>query len=399
MRLPALLLAGAMVLAGAPPAAAAPASPEERAAAIARPAVVFVEVDWHGWVRDPRTGEVLGGTEGFAATTSCSGVVVRHDGYVVTAGHCVDPGPLGGGGVLIDLAVAELTRHGRVGDPVRAAAQLAEHAVVEGAKPDSELVRDVRVTRVVGTADTPDRDVAPATVVDLLAPDAGDVAVLKIPRDRLPALALADDDQRPAGTPVLAVGFPATVDRATDPSTEPTNKNGQISSRRAVGGSPYYEISAAASEGMSGGPLIDMDGRVLGLVTAAPVGETQSFNLASASTSVLKLLRGKGVTAGPSATDRNFTTGLEHYFAGDFAEAVEFFDAVLAAAPDHRQAWEYRALAADRDSGGLDLMVLLIIGCGVVAVLSAAAGVVLLARRRNVLRDLPTPPFGIPVQS
>lgn len=398
MRRAALLLSGVVTLVSATPAAAAPASPEERAAAITRPAVVFVEVDWHGWVRDPRTGEVFGGAEGYRATTSCSGVVVRQDGYVATAGHCVDPGPLGGGGVLIDLAVAELTELGRVRDPVKAAAQLAEHAVVEGAKPDSDLVRDVRVSRVVGTSDTPDRDIAPATVVDLLPPDAGDVAVLKMPRAGLPALVLAAEDDRPAGTPILAVGFPAAVDRATDPSTEPTNKNGQISSRRSIGGSPYYEISAAASEGMSGGPLIDMEGRVLGLVTAAPAGETQSFNLASASTSVLELLRGKGIEPKPSVTDRNFTAGLAHYFDGDYAEAVEFFDAVLAASPDHRQAWEYRELAADQGGGGLDLLVLLIIGCGAVAVLSAAAGTVLLVRRGRVFRDLPTPPFGIPVQ-
>lgn len=396
----AALLAGAMLLASAAPAAAAaPASPEERAAALARPAVVFVEVDWHGWVRDPRTGEVFGGTAGYQATTSCSGVVVHEDGYVATAGHCVDPGALGGAGVLIDLAVAELAELGRVGDRAAAAAQLAEHAIVEGAEPDSRLVRDVRVTRVVGTSDIPRRDVAPATVVDLFTPDTGDVALLKVPRDRLPVLRLADDDARPSGTPILAVGFPAAVDRATDPSTEPTNKNGQISARRGIGGNPYYEISAAASAGMSGGPLVDMDGRVLGLVTAAPEGETQSFNLATASTSVLKLLRRNEIEAAPSATDRNFTAGLEHYFAGDYAEAVEFFDAVLAAVPDHRQAWEYRGLAAERETGGVNLLVLLAIVCGAVALLSAAAGVALLARRQRAVRDLPTPPFGIPVQA
>lgn len=396
MRRAALLCAG-LLLAGATPAAAAPASPEERAAAIARPAVVFVEVGWHGWVRDPRTGEVFGGTEGYQATTSCSGVVVHESGKVLTAAHCVDPGPVGGGGALIDLAVAELAELGRVRDPAAAKAQLAEHAVVEGATPDSDPVRDVRVTRVVDTGDAPGTDVAPATVTGLLAPDDGDVALLTVPRTGLAAIALAEENDRPAGTPVLAIGFPASVGRATDSATEPTNKNGQISARRTLDGKPYYEISAAASQGMSGGPLVDMDGRVLGLVTAAPEGETQSFNLATASTSALELLRVKGVTAGQSATDRNFDAGLARYFDGDYAEAVEFFDAVLTAAPDHRQAREYRALAAEHGSGGPDLLVILIVVCGAIAVLSAAAAVILLGRQRRAARDLPTPPMGIPL--
>jgi hypothetical protein len=400
MRPFALLLCGGLVLFGATPAAAAPSSPEERAAAIARPAVVFVEVDWQGWVRDPRTGEVFGGAEGYRTTTSCSGVVVHEDGRVLTAGHCVDPGPFGGGGALIDLAIAELTELGRVRDPEKAAAQLAEHAVVEGEKTGSGPLRDIRVTRVVGdgdSSDNPGTDVAPATVTELMEPEAGDVALLKVPRTGLPALTLADEDDRPAGTPILAIGFPASVGRATDPSTEPTNKNGQISARRSLDGKPYYEISAAASQGMSGGPLVDMDGRVLGLVTAAPAGETQSFNLATASTSALELLRGNGITPGPGAIDRNFNAGLTHYFDGDYAEAVEFFDAVLAATPDHRQAQEYRARAEEHGSGGPGLLVILIVVCGGIAVLSGAAATILLARRRRADRDLPTPPMGIPM--
>ncbi len=395
-RPPTVLVCAGLLLCGAAPAAAAPASPEERAAAIARPAVVFVEVGWHGWVRDPRTGEVFGGTEGYRATTSCSGVVVREDGQVLTAGHCVDPGPLGGAGALIDAAVAELAELGRVRDPGAAARELAEHAIVEGVRPDSDPVRDVRVIRGVGTSDTPDTDVAPATVVDLVAPDEGDVALLEVPRDGLPALALADEDDRPAGTPILAIGFPASVGRATDTSTEPASKNGQISARRTLDGKPYYEISAAASQGMSGGPLVDMDGRVLGLVTAAPEGETQSFNLVTASTSALELLRANGITPGTSANDRNFNAGLARYFDGDHAEALEYFDAVLATTPDHRQAWEYRTRAEEHDGGGPDVLVVLIVACGGIAVLSAAAAVILLARGRRADRDLPTPPMGIP---
>ncbi|MPZ80928.1 MAG: hypothetical protein GEV28_11225 [Actinophytocola sp.] len=378
----ALGLAAAAVLASASPAAAEPTSPEERAAAIARPAVVLVEVNWHGWIRDPRTGEVFGGPAGYKATTSCSGAVVHEDGYVVTAGACLDPAP------IVALAVAELTKLGRVEDPATAATQLADNAVLEGATEGSSPVRDVRVERVVGGSATPERDIAPATVVDVRGP--GDVGVLKVPRGRMSAVALADVGDLPAGTPVLAIGYPEAED-----ATEPVNESGQITTRRAIADKPYYEVSAPARTSMTGGPVVDMDGRVIGLTTSA---DEDGNTLVTASTSVADLLRREGVEATPSANDRNYTAGLEHYFDGEYAKAVEFFDAVLAATPDHQQAGEYRRLAAGREDTGRPLLVWLIAACGAVAVLAAAAGAILLVmRRRHAGADLPTPPFGFPM--
>lgn len=104
------------------------------------------------------------------------------------------------------------------------------------------------------------------------------------------------------------------------------------------------------------------------------------------------MLRGEDVAAAPSANDRNFVAGLDHYYDGDYPAAVEFFDAVLAATPEHRQAAEYRRLAAGHGSGGTDVLLLLIIGCAAVAVGTAAAGMVLLRAGRRT----PTPPFGFP---
>ena len=153
-------------------------------------------------------------------------------------------------------------------------------------------------------------------------------------------------------------------------------KNGQISARRTLDGKPYYEISAAASQGMSGGPLVDVDGRVLGLVTAAPDGETQSFNLATASTSALALLRDTG-----SPRAERERPELHRGPHGLLRRRLRRGGGVL-----RRGA-----------RGGPGLLVILIAVCGGIAVLSAAAATILLARRRRADRDLPTPPMGIPM--
>jgi serine protease Do len=375
-----LLLALALCL----PAAPAAVSPEEQAAAIARPAIVYIRTSWHGWVRDVRTGEVFGGAGGYRLTTACSGAVISRDGYVATASHCVADGE----GFLLDMAVAELAGLGRVRDPALARQQLAEHAVAEGAEPGSPIGRDIQVEW--------DSDVAPATVVDLVAPTEGDIAVLDVPRSNLPAVELATGDV-PVGTPVLAIGYPASTDEATDPTLEPSSKNGQVSNHRGQDGHPFLEISAAVTHGMSGGPVVDMRGRVVGVISQLSPGETQSFNLAASAETLAELSRGKDAL-GP--TDRNYRTGLEAYFAGDHDTAVEYLDAVLAAVPGHPQATRYRDLAAERGgvpSSGDSTFVVLISVCAGVAVLTGAAGVTLVARRRRLLMNAPTPPYGFPI--
>lgn len=367
-----LLLAGA-ALAGA--VHTQPASLEEQAAAIARPAVVFVKTFWQGWVRDKRTGEVFGGAEGYRFTISCSGAVINGDGYVATAGHCVDLGVDGGGGGLADLAVADLAAAGRVRDKALAREQLAEHAVFEGAEKGSEITRRIQVQLAIG----PDKqDIAPATVVDLVVPTKGDVAVLKVPRSGLPAIEVSTDDV-PVGAPILAIGYPASTDEATDPTLEPSSKNGQVSNHRTQDGHPFLEVSAAVTNGMSGGPVVDGRGRLVGVISQRSPGESQSFNLAAGAATLMNVLRDKDVedTLGPG--DRNYRDGLAAYFDGDYDAAVEYLDAVPGG---HPQARRYRDLAEERGGEVSDdtTLLMLITIFGGIAVLAGVGGIALRPR-------------------
>ncbi len=373
------------------PAAAQPSSPEELAAAVARPGVVHISVTWHGWVRDKRTGEVFGGTAGYEVKTSCSGVVVSPDGYVATASHCVHTGPLGGGGALFEAAIADLGKTGRVRDAAKARKDFAEHGLAEGQNPDSPVDRLIQVERTEAGDTEPARDIAPATVVDLVAPEDGDVAVLKVPREHLPALEIRTE-QTPVGTPILAIGYPGSTSTTVDPSLEPSNKNGQISARRTQGGRPFYEFSAAATHGMSGGPVVDMQGGVVGLVSQGSPGETQSFNFAASAQTLTEILKGKQIQVGVGQHDKDYRTGLDRYFEGDFNGAVEYFDAALAGSPGHQQATEYRKLAVGK--GGVagstptTLLVIFAIVCGCLAVATATAGTAVLVTRRKRLAAL-----------
>ncbi|MEV0678868.1 trypsin-like peptidase domain-containing protein [Actinosynnema sp. NPDC050436] len=397
-------VAALLALTPLPAAAAQPSSPEERAAAVARPGIVYISVTWHGWVRDKKTGEVFGGTEGYEVKTSCSGAIISPDGYVATASHCVHTGPLGGGGALFEAAIADLSRAGRVRDVAKARQQFAENGLAEGFGPDSPVDRSIQVERMEKRDSEQVRDVAPATVVDLVAPADGDVAVLKIPRQNLPSLEVRQD-QTPVGAPILAIGYPGSTDKAVDPSLEPSNKNGQISARRTQGGRPFYEFSAAAAHGMSGGPVVDMQGGIVGLISQGSPGETQSFNFAASSQTLTDVLRGKEVQVGTGQHDQDYRTGLDRFFEGDYDGAATYFTAALAGSPGNQQAADYLKQATDKGgvpgSSPTTLLVVFAIVCGGIAVATATAGTaILLARRKRAAKaaapggPLPTPPGG-----
>ena len=60
----------------------------ERAAAIAEPAIVTIDVTWEGYVRHRVTGDLLD-DQSVRASTRCSGVGVSSDGYLLTTGQCL----------------------------------------------------------------------------------------------------------------------------------------------------------------------------------------------------------------------------------------------------------------------------------------------------------------------
>src|SRR5207244_3297968 len=96
----------------------------------------------------------------------------------------------------------------------------------------------------------------PARLVDFRSIEQGDAALLKVEASDLPSIELASDADVQIGTPLLSIGYPASADAVTDPSLEPSDKDGQVSSKKTIGSVPFYETSAAVTPGMSGGPTV-----------------------------------------------------------------------------------------------------------------------------------------------
>ena len=111
----------------------------------------------------------------------------------------------------------------------------------------------------------------PAEVVG--ADPATDVALLKVdvPADELRPLALGDSSALEVGDPVVAIGNPFGLDRTVTSGIVSALQR-QIQAPNGFSISNVIQTDAAINPGNSGGPLIDAEGRVVGINSQIQTG-------------------------------------------------------------------------------------------------------------------------------
>ncbi len=407
----AFLAAG--LLCGTVPAAAqttpSPATPEQRAAAIVGPSVVYLEQHWRAWVKVPKASELIffqgyvNDGYPFEWATRCTGFAVNPNGYIVTAGHCVDPGEEGARGTALGMAVAWLVQQGYIYKRDFDYWLNEAHAMwsVEGEERGSAADLEIFVQRGVAAGGLETGEAYRARLVDFRPLSEGDAALMKIEATDMPTVLLAPGSSIAIGTPVLSVGYPGSTDQVTDATYEPTYKDGQVNAQKTTEGGlfPVYEISSSMSGGMSGGPTVNLDGEVVGVNSFGPAGEPQPFNFITPASIVAELLAQNGVANELGPVDVTYREALDAYFSGDYRSALAKFDEVLAVSPTHRQAQELKTeaarlaqqqpatpTAAPADSAGGGAPIALVIGIAA-AVVVVGGGLLVVSRRRT-----PKPP-------
>ncbi|MDX2008687.1 MAG: trypsin-like peptidase domain-containing protein [Myxococcaceae bacterium] len=100
-----------------------------------------------------------------------------------------------------------------------------------------------------------------ATVTSWAHDKPNDLAVLFVSGTSAPPLPLGDAAAAEVGSPVVMIGSPRGLDF--------TVNRGTLSYLgRSIGGVAYLQVDIAVNPGNSGGPLLDEDGKVIGIVTA-----------------------------------------------------------------------------------------------------------------------------------
>lgn len=95
-----------------------------------------------------------------------------------------------------------------------------------------------------------------------------DIAALKIEAEGLFPAALADSDKAREGNWVLAFGSPFGLNRTVTHGIISARDRGQVSLGSTIRIKDFLQTDAAINPGSSGGPLVNLDGEVVGINTA-----------------------------------------------------------------------------------------------------------------------------------
>ncbi|MCL6088479.1 MAG: trypsin-like peptidase domain-containing protein [Actinobacteria bacterium] len=312
---------------------------------LVEPSVCYITSIFYGYVLDPWTNqwsdyyyEAFGGT-GF--------VVNPQTGHIVTAGHVLD---INEAEFKYDLIYAYLMdaygNAGQLDDWTDADWNWAyENIKVEGHEgPPYDLEVYVQFnTAVASQPEGPGKSsYLRAEVVSMSTFEQRDIGIIRITPQTGRALSSAiigDSSMIEIQDPVTVIGYPWTSDIGQDNTLNPTVTNGTISGKQMVGGTEWIQIQGDVRPGNSGGPVLDKNGNVIGIVSA---GTDTTNNYIRPSNDIKTLLN---VENKLGMVDEEWKTGLVMFRLQHFSEAIKHFDAVLNLSAGHLLVMEYKAKA------------------------------------------------------
>ncbi|MCG5460143.1 trypsin-like peptidase domain-containing protein [Micromonospora sp. MED01] len=372
-----------------PWAQAALRSPEERALAVAGPSMVFVEVMFTGYVRNKADGALLNKAP-VTFSRRCSGVVVQHEGHVLTNSQCVQPTPDVLVGSALNSVANRLVAEGslQAKDISTYTRSRVNTSVLTGAnaadQPESRLYGQLNIAK----GEVTDSPAIPGTVVRALPIEAGNVALVKLEQKNLPTAELNTSASVSPETSLLVLGY-GTSDTSFRAATYTVlSKTVTVTGLDTSTPLNPYRINEDLGLYSRGGIAIDPSGRVVGMLDNDVLRPDKANRLVVPVSTMTALLQAGGVTNALGKADNQYRSGLDAYFAGDESTAIARFDEAARNSPANLLAQSYRQAAVDSrgpdDSGGSSWAVPVIAAAGgALAVAIVVAVAMLLARRRN----------------
>lgn len=320
----------------------------------AKPATVLIGYNLQAEITVP------GETEPVILETSIggagSGFIASPDGFVVTNGHVVqifhESDQEHVRRQLLTKALDEVGFFAQEG----ATTSAQQQALVDGMYPNADIVT-VGLLKVFlqngRSYDAEVREYSPpvSPLPGKISGDEGrfamtsgrDVAILKIPGSDLPTLRLGESDRARIGEEIFVAGYPGSVSDSyalsQETQLEPSISRGQVSNLRvAVEGSNLIQMDAPVTYGNSGGPVIDGNGRVLGIATLVTLDArgqvTAGFSFAVPTSTIRQFLPAAVDVTAESLFNTTWNKALDDFYAGNYNEAVASFDEVLRVIPD-----------------------------------------------------------------
>ncbi len=175
-----------------------------------------------------------------------------------------------------------------------------------------------------------------------------DVAIIKIEVKNAPVLTLGDSTATKLQDHVTVLGYPGAADTFNSgildskSVLEASITDGKVSAnKKSASGAPILQISAPATHGNSGGPVMTDKMEVIGLLTFGGdrVGgqEISGFDFVVPSSTVQEFVKAAGVTNELGHADTAYREGLELYWDDRYSKAIPKFEEVKRLFPEHSE--------------------------------------------------------------
>ena len=376
-----------MVLIGLSAALAGHASAEEQTntgqklALYVKPAVVRVYAGWLGKLR-LETQEF-----DLQSVSSGSGFFLTSDGYIATNAHVVEAIHEGKESAERQFKIRLVNKVFET-QKWRADQQLAQRVYAAIVTLNVEPVSFV----VLSNGDQISYDIK-----EYGAPinegSGKDCAIIKISTRNAPTLSLGDSQKVQVQDRVVVVGYPGAADIRgvldTKSGLEATVTEGTVSAVKATSaGDQVIQMSAAIGHGNSGGPAVNLNGEVVGLVTFGGKDEVQGMNFLVSSTTLAEYVRKAGATNGTSDINLAWRTAVDQYYEGHYTAAIEQLQEVEGLFPAHVEARKLLQRAREDKRAGKERMALglpIMVGGGVALLAVVGLSIAMVRRRKPAL--------------
>ncbi|WP_158221173.1 serine protease [Kineosporia sp. R_H_3] len=239
----------------------------------------------------------------------------------------------------------------------------------------------------------------PAEVVSVGKPYPGkDVAILKLEGEsNFPTLPLGQNTDVQQGESLYVAGYPAASTflsgLSKDSEVQPTVTTGPLTAiKSAESGMPVFQTQAPASPGNSGGPVLDDQGHVVGVLVASAVDskgvalENQEFVIPVSV--VREALQQKNITPKESQSTATYDEALDEFYDKHYKNAMPLFQRVKNLYGGHPYVDQYiadsqTAIDQGKDETPKPVWIWVLLAGVVLAVVLGIVLLLLLLRRRG----------------
>ncbi|OKH56006.1 serine protease [Calothrix sp. HK-06] len=289
-----------------------------------KPSVVRVVLGCKAKAYSVKTGKIYSFSE---IIGTGSGFFVNSNGYIVTNAH------------VTDLSIKECQEYLEY--------QANEKLEAEG-KPsvDTKDLKWVEIKPVTQVY-LPNGDKLPYKVITSgkRFDEGKDVSIIKVNITNAPVLKLATANQIKLGDSVKVIGYPGAIDLPElfndSAFYESTFTSGEVAAKKALkDGTPVIQLSAPALPGNSGGPVVNEQGEVIGILTFGLLTK-DNFNFAFTSNTIYEFLDKAGISNDEGIVSLKYREGLQLYSQGKYTQALQNFKLVKHLFPQHSEAEKF----------------------------------------------------------